>query len=290
MLKEPTSVSSFATITNALSSRTASRLAPFLVAILGTATPGAQAQDLMIPLELPQLNFVGLGVGAYPDYLGSSDSKLGVAPMGRVSLGGSRFVRLMANDLRVNVLDHPNWQAGPVGVWRLGREDVENRSVDRVHEIDDSISLGLFGAYVWRDPQEFRRIAGVGGWALGDVSGVYNGWTAGLNAYARQPVSKMLTVGGGAAFTYGSGNYMDEYFGVTPADSLASGLPIYVAGSGVRDVRGWAVALLHLSPQWHVGAGGMYMRLMGDAADSPLVSGEGSKNQWIYGVGALYAW
>lgn len=83
---------------------------------------------------------------------------------------------------------------------------------------------------------------------------------------------------------------MDEYFGVTPSDSLASGLPIYVPGSGVRDGRGWALALFHLSPQWHLGAGVMYSRLLGDAADSPIVSAEGAKDQWIYGAGALYAW
>jgi outer membrane protein len=196
----------------------------------------------------------------------------------------------MANEVRVNVLDHPNWQLGPVGLWRFGREDVENPVVDRVHQIDDSISLGLFGAYVWRDPQEIRRMAGVGGWALGDVSDVYNGWTAGLNAFATQPVAKMVSLAGGAAFTYGSGNYMDEYFGVTPADSLASGLPVYVPGSGVRDVRGWAVAILHLSKQWHIGAGAMYSRLVSNAADSPIVSQEGSTSQWVYGAGALFAW
>jgi outer membrane protein len=77
---------------------------------------------------------------------------------------------------------------------------------------------------------------------------------------------------------------------VRPSDSLASGLPIYVPGSGVRDARAWATALLHLSPQWHLGVGALYSRLLGDAADSPIVADEGSKNQWVYGVGALYAW
>jgi outer membrane protein len=261
-----------------------------VLALAAMAARQGHAEDFAIPLELPQLNFAGLGVGAYPNYFGSKDYDLGAAPFARLSLGGTRFVRLMANEVRVNVLDHPNWQLGPVGLWRFGREDVENPVVDKVHDIDDSISLGLFGGYLWRDPQDVRRMAGVSTWVLGDVSDVYNGWTAGLNAYATQPVAKMVTLGGGAAFTYGDGNYMDEYFGVTPNDSLASGLPIYVPGSGVRDVRAWAVALLHLSPQWHLGAGAMYLRLMGDAADSPLVSDEGSKNQWIYGVGALYAW
>jgi len=261
-----------------------------LLAVLCAAASGVKAEDFMIPLEVPQLNFVGVGVGAYPDYLGSSDYNVGAAPFGRLSLGGARFVRLMANEIRLNLLDHPNWQLGPVGLWRFGRNDVDNPVVDKVHHIDDSFSVGLFGSYVWRDPREVRTTAGVGAWALGDVSDVDNGWTAGLNAFATRPVAKMVTLAGGAAFTYGSGNYMDEYFGVTPADSLASGLPVYVPGSGVRDVRGWAVAMLHLSRQWHLGAGAMYMRLMGDAADSPLVSDEGSKNQWVYGMGALYAW
>jgi outer membrane protein len=270
--------------------RKASKLAVILLTAACTVAQGVRAEDLVIPLELPELNFFGVGVGAYPDYFGSSDYKVGAAPFGRMSLGGSRFVSLLGNDVRVNLLDNDHWQLGPMGVWRFGREDVENPVVDRVHHIDDSFSLGLFGGYVARDPQDFRRMAGVSAWALGDVSGCYNGWTAGLNAYAAQPVAKMVTLAGGLASTYGSGNYMDEYFGVTPADSIASGLPVYMPAGGVRDLRGWAAAVLHLGPQWHLTAGAMYMRLMSDAADSPLVSQQGSKNQWVYGLGALYAW
>jgi outer membrane protein len=275
---------------NVIESSAAGRAVAALLGILVMVAQGVQAEDLVIPLELPQLNFAGLGVGSYPDYLGSSDDKLGAAPLGRVSLGGSRFVRLTVTEAQVNLLDNPNWQFGPAGLWRLGRSDVKNPVIDKLQEIDDSVSLGLFGGYLWRDQRDFRRTAGASAWALGDVSGIYNGWTAGGNAYATQPVAKMVTLAGGAAFTYGSGNYMDEYFGVTPADSLASGLPVYVPGSGIRDARGWAVALLHLSKQWHVGVGAMYLRLLRDAAESPIVSQEGSKNQWVYGAGLLRAW
>ncbi|MDV7401160.1 MipA/OmpV family protein, partial [Arthrospira platensis SPKY1] len=109
---------------------------------------------------------------------------------------------MLVNDLRVNLLDDPNWQFGPVGLWRFGRDDdVDDPVVSKMQEIDSSFSLGLFGAYVWRDAQDPRKQAGVGGWALGDVTGVYDGWTAGLNAFAMQPVAKMVTLGGGAAFT-----------------------------------------------------------------------------------------
>jgi outer membrane protein len=277
-------------MSDAIESRRARWLAAVSLGTLGIIAQGAKADDLVIPLEVAQPNFVGLGVGGYPDYLGSDDTAVGVAPFARLSLGGDRFVRLMVNDIRVNLLDDPNWRLGPAGVWRFGRDDVDDRVVRKVHEIDQSFSLGLFGGYVWQDPAEVRRQAGVGGWALGDLSGVYDGWTAGLNAYAMQPVAPQVTLAGGAAFTYGSGNYMDEYFGVTPSDSLASGLPVHAPGAGMRDVRGWATALYHLTPQWHVGAGVMYSRLVGDAADSPIVDGRGSANQWVYGVGGLYAW
>ena len=268
-----------------------SLLAAVALAAVSIAVQQARADEFLIPLELSQPNFFGLGVGSYPDYIGSDDAAVGVAPIGRFALGGHRFVRLLVNDLRVNLLDDPNWQFGPVGLWRFGRDDdVDDPVVSKMREIDSSFSLGLFGAYVWRDSQDPRKQAGVGGWAHGDVTGVYNGWNAGLNAFAMQPVAKMVTLGGGAAFTYGSSNYMDEYFGVTTSDALATGLPVYQAGAGVRDVRGWVAALLHLSPQWHLGAGVMYSRLVGDAADSPIVAERGSENQWIYGVGALYAW
>jgi len=254
------------------------------------AAPPGHAEDLVIPLELPQLSFFGAGVGAYPDYFGSRDYDLGAAPFGRFSLGGSRFVRLLGNEIRVNLVDSPHWHLGPAALWRFGRKDVENPVVDKVHEIDDALSLGLFGGHVWRDPRERRRMAGVGGWVLGDASGTYNGWTAGLNAYAMQPVARMVTLAGGGALSYGSGNYMEQYFGVTPADAVASGLPAYQPGAGVRDVRGWATAVLSLSLRWHLAAGVMYARLVGEAADSPLVALEGSKNQWVYGAAALYAW
>ena len=116
------------------SNRACLRVAVTLAIAAAAARPG-HADDFVIPLEVPQVNFIGLGVGAYPDYFGSEDSRVGAAPIGRLSLGGARFVRLMVNEVRVNVLDHPSWQLGPVGLWRFGREDVDNSVVDRVHSI-----------------------------------------------------------------------------------------------------------------------------------------------------------
>jgi hypothetical protein len=166
-----------------------SLLAAVALAVVSIATQSASADEFLIPLELPQPNVFGLGIGGYHDYLGSDENALGVPPIGRVSLGGNRFARLVVNDIRVNLLAHANWQLGPAGVWRFGCEDVDDRVVRKLHEIDQSFSLGLFAAHVWRDPREARKQVGVGGWALGDVTGAYHGWTQGCtpSQYSRSP-------------------------------------------------------------------------------------------------------
>ncbi|HSO81674.1 MipA/OmpV family protein [Thiocapsa sp.] len=268
----------------------ACRHAAVCTMLLALSCPVTWASDLAIPLELEQPNFAGVGVGAYPDYLGSDDAALGVAPFARISLGGERFVRVLANEVRLNALDHPNWQLGPTALLRFGRRNVDDQVVQRVHDIDRSLSMGLFGGYRWRDEEDARRQAGTNAWSLWDASGTYNGWTAGINAFYMQPVARPLTLAAGLGMTYASDNYMNEYFGVTQQDAFNSGLPAYAAGAGARDVRGWVTGVFHLGPQWHLATGVLFARLLSDAADSPIVSERGSENQWIYGASLLYAW
>lgn len=64
---------------------------------------------------------MGFGVGAYPDYIGSDNVKVGAAPppWHGIGLGGNRFIRLMVNEMRINVIDHPNWRFGLDGLLRL---------------------------------------------------------------------------------------------------------------------------------------------------------------------------
>ena len=266
------------------------RLGAGLLLGLLAALSAARADVFAIPVDPGTPNFAGFAFGAYPDYLGSDDQSFGAMPFLRLQLGGERFLRVLGNEARINLLDRSGWRLGPAALWRFGRQDVDDEVVRRMQEIDDSIDLGLFGGYTWMDADDPRRQTSVHAWGLADVTGSHDGWTAGLGGYFMRPVARALTLAMGAAATYGSDNYMNTYFGVTPEDSLASGLPVYGAGAGVRDVRGWVVGTLHLSPKWHVGVGALYTRLLGDAADSPVVARRGSADQWGYGAGALYSW
>jgi outer membrane protein len=50
------------------------------------------------------------------------------------------------------------------------------------------------------------------------------------------------------------------------------------------------MAIFSFSENWHLGAGAIYSRLLSDAADSPVTSKRGSKNQIFAGIGVAYAW
>jgi outer membrane protein len=265
-------------------------LAATLLGLAIGASP-VRAQDGAVPVVLPEGNLVAVGVGAYPDYIGSNDYSIGAIPFVRWQFQGERAVTLIANDVRVNVLDVKGWRFGPEGILRFGRTDVKDDVVNRVHEVDRSIDLGLFVGYEWQDPRQPRIRVGTNAWTLWNVTDTEDGgWTVGANVYGAYPIALPVTLTGGSGVTYGSRSYMRNNFGITARDAAASGLPIYTPDDGVRDVRGWLVLLLHLSPKWTVGAGIVYSWLADEAARSSIVSDRGSRNQFIGGIGAMYLW
>jgi outer membrane protein len=226
-----------------------------------------------------------------PDYLGSDDYMIGGAPAGIIKFGDTeRYVRLVVTDLNVNLIDSKNWSLGPAINWRFGRSDVDDKVVDRMKNIDGTVEVGAFGGWRWISDDDLRQRFSVGTEALFDVGGEHDGYTISASVRYFQPVARPLTLSIGASLTYGSGDYMDTYFGVSGRDSTRSGLNRFKADSGLRDIRVPLMAVFSFSQNWHVSGGVIYSRLLGDAADSPVVDKRGSKDQLFTGVGIAYAW
>ena len=57
----------------------------------------------------------------------------------------------------------------------------------------------------------------------------------------------------------------------------------------MNQVTSWIAAIYQISPSWYAGAMVYYQRLMDDAANSPIVTQRGTRNQITYGVGIAYA-
>lgn len=86
--------------------------------------------------------------------------------------------------------------------------------------------------------------------------------------------------------------YANTYFSITPTQSAVSTLPVYNASKGWKSYTlGGAVTYSltgDLLQGFKLVAGGTYVRLLNDFADSPVTSIAGSKSQWLGAVGIGY--
>jgi outer membrane protein len=259
------------------------------VAVLLQAS-AARAQVFEFAIAPIEFNFVGLGVGAAPDYPGSDDYTWGVGPTFHYELGDYRYVELLGPTFFANVLDHPYLRLGPLLNYRFGRDDPDDSVVALLSDVNDSLELGLgFGVSFVNPVNERIRFSArldVGG----DVTGGHGGTLATLTMRYWHPLSRAFDFGFGVSSTYATQSYMNSFFGINQADAARSGLNAFDPSDGVRDIAFTPLLVLHLSREWHVGIGMRYQHLLGDAADSPVTDVRGSPDQFIAGIGFAYAW
>lgn len=95
----------------------------------------------------------------------------------------------------------------------------------------------------------------------------------------------------GPRFGFGDARYMNTYFGVTPAEALASPFLTkpYTPGAGARYAGVEAAYAYRWTPRIRTTLGVGYHRLMGVAADSPVVAIAGARDQYSAGVSVAYS-
>ena len=267
--------------------RTKSLTYLFAAATLILSAPPLRATGLTVDV-VP--NFVGLGAGVTTEWMGARDSVGGVVPAARMQLQGNRFIEVYGPFVDVNVLDIPNWEFGPMLSYRFGREDVEDPVVNQLPSISGGLEAGFFGGwhYVNTTGIPWRLRLGVS--FLTAVSGGTTGANVTPYMSVWVPLRSDIFFGIGGGFTWSNDSFMQQRFGVTPEAATLSGLPVYTASSGVRQAYAWPAVIVRLSPQWFAGAGAFYQRLTGDAANSPIVTQRGDRNQWTAGIGIAYTW
>jgi outer membrane scaffolding protein for murein synthesis (MipA/OmpV family) len=269
------------------------RIAPAtLAAGLALAfAPAAHSQGF-VPEFQEGINFIGLAVGAAPDYSGSDDYMGGIAPYGRYLYSGERYVQLLGPELTVNLVNDRNWRLGPVVRYRFGRDDdVDDKVVKEMREIDDTTEVGVFIGYRAQLSANPLHQVSFAADVLTDTGDTHEGTTASARVNYFHPFSERLIGNIGVGIAYGSDDFTQTYFGVTGSDVALypslGGRP-YEASGGLTGVRIPFGVTTPLSPQWMLSAGGRYERLLGDAEDSPIVDERGDANQWFFGLGAAY--
>jgi outer membrane protein len=261
-------------------------------AVVFAAWAGQSALAQEPPIIAPGLpNYVGVGVGFTPDYLGANEFFYGGLPFARYQFEPSeRYVSLLGTFADFNVINHPIIRFGPTVQYRFGRSNVKDNAVDELSSVDATIEAGLFGALDFVSSEDPRKRVRVGASAQRGVIGEHDGYLVNATVQGWHPLGRYLLGGIAVGGTYGSGQYMSTYFGIDGGNARRSGLERYDANAGLRDGRVTLGLLMPVAEHWFVGAGFMYQRLLDDAADSPIVDDRGTANQFSGGVGVGYTW
>lgn len=124
-----------------------------------------------------------------------------------------------------------------------------------------------------------------------EVAGGHDGFTARLGFGTRIPFTPQTRLGVELATTWADDAYMDAFFSIDRRQAHRSIYRRYDASSGFKD----GSVGLRLDHEFNdrIGllAAAQYTRLIGDAADSPIVQGPGgSRDQFTVLLGLTYKW
>jgi outer membrane protein len=247
------------------------------------------AQDIEMPTtgvveetaEARGVYEVGLGAGVAPEYEGADNYKLYPVPYVSLNFSNHMSVDLIANTLKVNLIPSRTFKLGPIGQYYRERDNVDNNTVDKLDKVDASVMLGGFAGV---DVNRFSASIE----AMKDVADGNDGSIVRLRAGYKIPLNRRWILSLNAYTTWADDNYMSSYFGVNRSNSLKSGLKEYNADSGMKDF-GITVPLRFMATEhWSILGVVGYKRLVGDAADSPIVDDEGNENQYIGGAIVIY--
>ncbi len=228
---------------------------------------------------------IDLGIGGMvivtPKYEGSKDYEVFgvplVQPAGPDAFGG--FIQFRGpEDLRFRVINLGNFEAGPLTGWRFDRDEDDSSRLTGLGDVDGGLVLGGYAAYRFGFATPFISYSNQ---VTGDNTGGLLRF--GVEAPAVEFVG--FRIFGQVGATWADDDYMDAFFSVNSAQAAASPLGEYDAESGVKDIYIGLNTDIPLSPEWTLKLIGQYSRLIGDAADSPIVE---SENQFFGGLGLTY--
>ena len=229
------------------------RSAPFAAALLLAAPAHAQsAADAPVPppADAPRGSVldgdnvtIGLGAALLPSYEGSDTSIVTVAPLLRGQYKGFNFAS-RGPGIGVDLIREApgakvNVQLGPVLTLNLDRTSrIKDPVVRALGEKKAALQAGAFGGVSYNGLLNPYDTIGAQVEVVRDVGDVHNGTLITPSFSYATPLSTGIYVILGLSATHISDNYARTYFSVTPAGSVASGLPVFNARGGWKDAGG----------------------------------------------------
>lgn len=261
-----------------------------------TLAPAAAMADPLFTLpapafEVPHLPSVsgtwtvtaGVGAAYGPDFEGARRSMLSPVPIFSIHrAGAAEQFRGPRDAASIALFDFGDLRAGPAAKLVAARKANNFAELNGLGDVNTAYEIGGFVDYF---PVDWFRtrvevLQGFGG---------HQGVVANVSADFIVPIIERLIISAGPRFTWESTAATAPYFGITAAQAAMSGLPAFNAQGGAHSVGFGTQVSYRFTPQWEVHSYVEYQRLLGDAANSPLVTQRGSRNQTTFGIGASYS-
>ncbi|HEY0412941.1 MAG TPA: MipA/OmpV family protein [Allosphingosinicella sp.] len=270
-----------------------------LAAPLLAAAPASAQDEGGTYLDRPYSLTIGAGGAYLPSYEGSDDYEFAPVGLAFGKVAGFGFATrgtTLTLDLIRDAKGAPvSVDFGPAANLRFDRSSrIKDPVVRALGKIDRAVEVGAYGGIARNGVLNPYDSLGVRLTWLHDVTNTHGSNILSPSVDYTTPLStRTVAILSLSADHVGTG-YGRTYFSVTPAGSLRTGLPIYTAGSGWKNVRGSLFLGQTLTgdlrrPRLSLFAGVSYSKLLGDFRRSPIVSIRGNPNQYLATAGLAYS-
>jgi MipA family protein len=254
-------------------------LAPASVPVCAFAsedkTPGSATQTWIVT--------VGGWTYAQPLFEGSDEFGFGVKPILSIRRPGSReWLSLPTDHGGMTLFSTNNFRVGPSLSFVQQRKQDDTDALRGLGDVKWAVEVGAYAEY-W--PTDFAR-------TRVEVRRGFNGHEGFVADFSADFVWRprpAWTLTLGPRLSLADDEYMRTYFSVTTAQAVTSRLPAFDARGGLKSTGALGSVTYQWTPQFATMAYVEYARLLGDAADSPIVTLRGSPDQVTAGVGAKYS-
>jgi len=264
-------------------------LAAAAIAILAGGTARAADQQEVQPADdggfLSGSWSLTLGASGYfaPEYEGGDSLVFRAVPLFSIGRTGNVTRFSSRNDnISLALIDTQNFRAGATGKILFERDEDTSDDLIGLDPVRWGGELGFF-AEVY--PLDWMRVRG----ELRHGIRAHDAIVGDIAADAFYDVTPTIRVSGGPRASFASEDYFDTYYGVSAAESVASGLAAFDPdGGGLKSIGVGGAITWQATDKITASLFGEYAKLRGDAADSSLVKQRGSEDQFTVGVSTTY--
>lgn len=244
---------------------------------------------------------VGLGASITPSYSGSDDYVFFPVPLlvGRV---GGVGIAPSAAGITLDLLSKPpsgpqqgaSFALGPTFRFRNDRADqIEDEVVRAAGELDRAIEIGVSGGVTIPAMIHSFDSLTLSTAVRWDVAGAHSGMLIEPSITYFTPLNRGTALQISAGASISDDSFAQYYYDVSPAQSAASGLPLFTADGGLNSFGTNALLAVDLDGNAMNGGLGIfaiggYSRLVGDAKNTPYTSVRGSADQFFGALGLAY--